>query len=107
MYLDGVGIGDWRTAYHETQRRRMRPEQLARLEALEAADRSADEETEFRVLSWFTDHADASRAMEWALESASVAHTSRHTFHLVPDAGHSPWRERPELVREVLRAAVG
>ncbi|MGW1339731.1 alpha/beta fold hydrolase [Kribbella sp. NPDC002412] len=160
VYLDGVGVGDWRTAYDVTQRRRMTPEQQARLEALGAADRSADEEIEFRVLSWFTDHADASRAMEWALESASVdlpinfaannalgaeikswpadyvaglaaglpmhvtyihgdgdprpasavqdlaAHTPRHTFHLIPGAGHSPWREQPDLVREVLRTAL-
>lgn len=160
VYLDGVGIGDWRTAYHEEAGRRMTPAQRDRLEALSGADRTADEEIEFRVLSWFTDHADQSMAMTWALESASVdlpinfaanhalgleikswpddyvpglvsslpmpvtyihgdgdprpafavqdlaAHTPHHTFHLVPGAGHSPWRERPELIREVLRAAV-
>jgi proline iminopeptidase len=127
---------------------------------LSDADRTAEEEIEFRVLSWFTDHADRSMAMIWALESASVdlpinfaanaalgadikswpddyvpglastlpmhvtyihgvgdprpasavqalaAHTPNHTFHLVAEAGHSPWRERPALVREVLRGAV-
>ncbi|TCO26365.1 proline iminopeptidase [Kribbella steppae] len=159
VYLDGVGIGDWRTAYQGEADRRMTPAQRDRLEALTAADRTADEETEFRVLSWFTDHADQS-AMAWALESASVdlpinfaansalgaeirswpadhvaglvatlpmpvtyihgdgdprpasavqalaAHTPHHTFHLVPNAGHSPWREQPEAVRDVLRAVV-
>ncbi|TCC45180.1 alpha/beta hydrolase [Kribbella capetownensis] len=35
-----------------------------------------------------------------------ASHTPRHTFHLIPDAGHSPWLERPELFREVLREAV-
>jgi proline iminopeptidase len=160
VYLDGVGIGDWRTAYDEEIARRATPAQRDRLEALSAADRTAEEETEFRVLAWFTDHADQSMAMTWALESASVelpinfaanralgadirswpdddvpglaaslpmhvtyihgdgdprpafavqdlaAHTPDHTFHLIADAGHSPWRERPEAVREVLRASV-
>jgi proline iminopeptidase len=35
-----------------------------------------------------------------------AAHTPRQTFHLVSDAGHSPWLEQPELFREVLREAV-
>ena len=138
----------------------MTPIQRDRLEALSGADRTPDEEAEFRVLSWFTDHADQSMAMTWARESASVdlpinfaanralgletkswpddyvpglaaslpmrvtyvhgegdprpasavrelaAHTPNHTFHLVPEAGHSPWLEQPELVREVLRGVV-
>ncbi|MEU4602817.1 alpha/beta hydrolase [Kribbella sp. NPDC023972] len=160
VYLNGVGIGDWRTAYHDEQSRRMTPAQRERLDALSGADRSAEEEIEFRVLSWFTDHADQSMAMTWALKSASVdlpinfaanralgteikswpenyladlaadlpmhvtyihgegdprpasavrelaACTPQHTFHLVPDAGHSPWREQPHLVREALRSAM-
>ncbi|WP_371407810.1 alpha/beta hydrolase [Kribbella sp. NBC_00662] len=72
VYVDGVGIGDWRTAYHEEQRRRMTPEQSARLEDLTGRKRTPAEETEFRALSWFTDHADRERAMEWAYQSASV-----------------------------------
>jgi proline iminopeptidase len=160
VYFDGVGIGDWRTAYHEEAGRRMTPVQRDRLEALSGTDRTADEEIEFRVLSWFTDHADQSMAMTWALEDANVdlpinfaanralgleikswpddyvpglaaslpmrvtyihgdgdprpasavqelaAHTPDHTFHLIADAGHSPWREQPEAVREVLRSVV-
>jgi proline iminopeptidase len=160
VYLNGVGIGDWRTAYHEEQRRRTTPTQRDRLELLTGADRTAEEEVEFRVLSWFTDHADQSMAMTWAMESAAVdlpinfaanralgteirswpdgyvaglaatlpmhvtyvhgdgdprpafavrdlaEQTPHHTFHLLSGAGHSPWRERPELLREVLRAAV-
>jgi proline iminopeptidase len=160
VYVSGVGIGDWRTAYHEEAGRRMTAAQRDRLDALSAADRTAEEEIEFRVLSWFTDHADQSMAMTWALESALVdlpinfaantalgleikswpedyvrglaaslpmhvtyvhgdgdprpasavqelaAHTPHHTFHLVADAGHSPWREQPEAVREMLRASV-
>lgn len=159
VYLDGVGIGDWRTAYHEEQARRMTPEQAARLEELSGRQRTPAEETEFRTLSWFTDHADRDRAMEWAYASASVDlpinfaanralgatgrltleeqtaqaaaiqapvtfvhgagdprpawavrdladHVPNHTFHLIPDAGHSPWLEQPELVREVLRGVL-
>ncbi|MFF0344537.1 alpha/beta fold hydrolase [Kribbella sp. NPDC004875] len=160
VYLDGVGIGDWRTPCHAEELRRMTPEQVARLDDLSGRPRTPAEETEFRVLSWFTDHFDRERAMAWAHESASVdlpinfavnraltsevatwsddeiaarataitapvtfvhgagdprpaaavrdlaAHTPNHTFELIPEAGHDPWLEQPDLVREVLRAAV-
>jgi proline iminopeptidase len=39
---------------------------------LSGRQRTPAEETEFRALSWFTDHADRERAMEWAYASASV-----------------------------------
>lgn len=160
VYLSGVGIGDWRTAYHEEQARRMTPEQAACLDDLTGRKRTPDEEIEFRVLSWFTDHADRERAMEWAHASASVDlpinfaansalgavggatddelkaraatiqapvtfvhgegdprpawavrdladHVPNCTFHLIPAAGHSPWLEQPDLVRKVLRSALG
>ncbi|GAA3149334.1 alpha/beta hydrolase [Kribbella aluminosa] len=159
VYLDGVGVGDWRTAYHEERARRITPEQDARLEDLSGRPRTPGEEIEFRALSWFTDHADSGRAMEWAYASASVDlpinfaanralgatgrkthdelkalaatiqapvtfvhgagdprpawavrdladHVPNHTFHLIPAAGHSPWLEQPDLVREVLRSAL-
>ncbi|HWD77783.1 MAG TPA: alpha/beta hydrolase [Kribbella sp.] len=72
VYLDGVGVGDWRTAYHEERARRITPEQDARLEELSGRQRTQAEEIEFRALSWFTDHADREHAMEWAYASASV-----------------------------------
>ncbi|GAA1116584.1 hypothetical protein GCM10009630_12820 [Kribbella jejuensis] len=72
VYLDGVGVGDWRTAYHEERARRITPHQDARLEDLTGRPRTRAEEIEFRALSWFTDHADRERAMEWAYASASV-----------------------------------
>jgi len=160
VYLGGVGIGDWRTPYYEELGRRMTPAQRDRLEALSGSTRTPDEEIGFRVLSWFTSHADQSMAMTWAREEASVdlpinfvanrtlndetkawpddylaglaatltmpvafihgdgdprpmsavrelaAHIPHHTFELIPGAGHSPWRERPELLRKVVRAAV-
>ncbi|NUR93666.1 MAG: alpha/beta hydrolase [Kribbellaceae bacterium] len=161
VYLGGVGIGDWHTASRAEARRRMTPEQAARLDELSGRPRTPDEEIEFRALSWFTDHADRERAFDWAYASASVDlpinfaanralvadmrrssddevkaraasvpapvtfihgaedprpswavrdladYVPNHTFHLIPAAGHSPWLEQPELVREVLRGAVG
>ncbi|TCC28687.1 alpha/beta fold hydrolase [Kribbella sindirgiensis] len=160
VYVGGVGIGDWRPHDAAERARRMTPDQQDRLEGLSGRPRTPAEEIEFRVLSWFPDHADRERAMEWAYESASVdlpinfaanralaadmnswtatevtsraasiqapvtfihgagdprpafavrdlaAHTPNHTFHLIPGAGHSPWREQPELFREVLRGTV-
>ncbi|MFC6155368.1 alpha/beta fold hydrolase [Kribbella jiaozuonensis] len=72
VYLDGVGIGDWHAAAQAEAERRMTPDQRARLEGLSGRKRTPAEETEFRTLSWFTDHADRDRAMEWAHRSASV-----------------------------------
>ncbi|WP_051084697.1 alpha/beta fold hydrolase [Kribbella catacumbae] len=84
-HFSGVGLGDWRTPYYEERARRMTSEQLARLTALqtsdrgggvgaETAERSPEEETEFRALSWFTDHVDREHAWQWALEDAAVPH---------------------------------
>lgn len=160
VYLDGVGIGDWRTGEAAVRDQRMTPEQVARLENLGGRPRSRAEEIEFRVLAWFPDNADPEHAMEWALEDASVdlpinwtvnrtlmseinswpdsrksddvaaipapitfihgegdprphtavqalaEHAQQPAFHLIPDAGHSPWREQPAAVREILRAVV-
>ncbi|RZU16024.1 proline iminopeptidase [Kribbella rubisoli] len=72
IYLGGVGIGDWSTPSRAEQLRRMTAEQIAQLDELSGRQRSPAEETEFRMLSWFTDHADQDRAMEWAYRSASV-----------------------------------
>ncbi|GAA1525619.1 alpha/beta hydrolase [Kribbella lupini] len=73
IYLSGVGVGDWLTPSLAEQRRRMTTEQAERLETLgNRRPRTADEEREFRALSWFTDHADRERAWAWALEDAAV-----------------------------------
>jgi proline iminopeptidase len=69
-HLSGVGIGDWHKPYFEEQARRMTPEQLERLESFRPG-RTPAEETEFRALSWFTDHADREHAWQWALEDAA------------------------------------
>ncbi|MGW6276726.1 alpha/beta fold hydrolase [Kribbella sp. NPDC055071] len=73
VYLGGVGIGDWHTPCEAETERRMTPEQRDRLEELGTRrPRTPDEEIEFRTLSWFTSHADRSKAMEWAHAEASV-----------------------------------
>jgi proline iminopeptidase len=161
VYLGGVGIGDWHTPYYAELKRRMTPTQWDRLEDLsERRPRTPEEESEFRVLSWFTSHADQSMALAWAREDASVdlpinfaanrvlseeanswppdylaglattvtapvsfihgdgdprpasfvrdlaEQVPHHTFHLIPGAGHSPWRERPDVLRGLLRDVV-
>lgn len=70
-HFSGVGLGDWHTPYYDERDRRMTPEQVKRLNSLQAG-RTAEEETEFRVLSWFTDHVDREHAWQWALEDAAV-----------------------------------
>jgi proline iminopeptidase len=155
-HFSGVGIGDWHTPYYEERDRRMTPEQVKRLTALETS-RSPEEETEFRVLSWFTDNVDREHAWQWALEDAAVPypinfaanralagevnswpddeftarvagltmpvwlvhgtgdprpasavqelakHLPNHEVRLIEGAGHSPWRERPDALRQVLK----
>jgi proline iminopeptidase len=72
-YLNGVGVGDWRGPSERERLRRMTARQQRRqIELGERADRSAEEEIEFRALSWFTDFADPGRAWQWALEDAHV-----------------------------------
>jgi proline iminopeptidase len=160
-YLSGVGLGDWYTPYDRERNLRLSDEQRDRLTALQLQSRSPDEETELRVLSWVTDHADREQAWAWALEDAAVpfpinfgankvinAETDSwtddhqaavaaslpmpvwlvhgtgdprpasavrdlaecipdHEVHLIEGAGHSLWRERPDALREVLKAFLG
>lgn len=91
-HVSGVGLGDWRTPDYEERARRMTPEQLARLTALQTR-RSPEEETEFRVLSWFTDHADRSRAWQWALEDAAVPHSINFDANRALSAETSSWSD--------------
>jgi proline iminopeptidase len=73
VYLSGVGVGDWRSAYHTERMLRMTAHQRRRLAELEGrSDRSPAEEAEFRALSWFTDFADPEEGWPWALADARV-----------------------------------
>ena len=95
-WLNGVGVGDWRTGYRAEVRRRMTPAQADRLAELSSRDRGPDEEVEFRALSWFSDHASADRGWELALADARVDHainfeanrrlTADSPFHTGADA---------------------
>jgi proline iminopeptidase len=66
VYCSGVGIG-WpahKAAFHDRARARRAPGEQARLDELSVADRTWDEEVEWRRLSWrpdFVDPADADR----------------------------------------------
>jgi proline iminopeptidase len=72
-YLSGVGVGDWRSAYHEERTLRMTARQRQRLaEIEERPNRTPAEEVEFRALSWFTDFADPDDGWQWALADARV-----------------------------------
>ncbi|MEV4636217.1 alpha/beta hydrolase [Actinoplanes sp. NPDC049548] len=71
VQLAGPFVGGWRQADQAAQRERRTAEQQARLDELEAIEARTDgEEIDFLTLSWCTDHADRSRAWEWALTSA-------------------------------------
>jgi proline iminopeptidase len=160
-YLDGVGVGDWRSPYRRERNARMTAQQQQRLADLEGrADRSPAEEVELRTLSWFTDYADPDEGRRWALADARVpmpinfaanralmAETGRWPdaevraqagrldmpcwfihgerdprssrpvadlagaipaaqLHLIPGAGHQPWRERPDDLQDLLRGLI-
>lgn len=153
-YLDGTGIGDWRTAYRPERDRRRSP-WAERFSDLDARDRTAEEEVEWRALSWAPDYADPAagmasarllaridlpinyplnrslaadpevadsalidavqqiRAPSWFIHGsadprpvANVVELSRHASRprkrIVEGAGHAPWREQPDRVREIL-----
>lgn len=83
VYISGRGTQRWwqatgRAAHRETVTRRMIPEQVERLSTLsQVATRDADEEVEFRRLSWMTDFVEpdgneALRAMAEAPFSINV-----------------------------------
>jgi len=64
--ISGTGIDDWRSVYHAERSARMTTQQRDRYRQPELSERSAEEEVEFLTLSWFTDHADRTRALSWA-----------------------------------------
>ncbi|MGW3347067.1 alpha/beta fold hydrolase [Nonomuraea rubra] len=71
VQVAGPFLEPWREAYQAAQRARRTDVQQARLDELEAIGSRTDaEETEYLTLSWFTDHADRTRAWEWAQASA-------------------------------------
>ena len=74
LYLSGTGLGrTWHAAYKAALAERSTPAQLARCEVLDSmANRTRDEEIEWRTLRWAPDFADRSRAIELASVDASA-----------------------------------
>jgi proline iminopeptidase len=71
IQIAGPFLDPWREAHRAAQRARRTAEQQSRLDQLDAIDsRTDNEEIEYLTLSWFTDHADRSRAWDWAGASA-------------------------------------
>jgi proline iminopeptidase len=91
-YFAGVGLGDWYPPYDAERLRRMTPEQQDRLIALRGT-RNAEEETEFRALSWFTDHADRQQAWTWALEEAAVPYPINFAANRAINAETDSWSD--------------
>ncbi len=72
-YLDGVGVGDWRSAYRPERARRLAP-WAERFAALDGRERSREEEIEWRRIQWATDYADPRAGYELALPMARSDH---------------------------------
>lgn len=71
IQIAGPFLDPWREAYEAEQRARRTVGQQTRLDELDAIQSRTDaEEIEYLTLSWLTDHADRTRAVEWALASA-------------------------------------
>ncbi|MEV4160165.1 alpha/beta fold hydrolase [Nonomuraea dietziae] len=71
IQIAGPFLDPWREADRAAQRARRTDEQQARFEELGAIESRTDaEEIEYLTLSWLTDHADRTRAWDWALASA-------------------------------------
>lgn len=154
-------LDPWRESDNATQHDRGSDQQWARLKELEAVEsRTETEETEFLALSSFTDHADRSRAWDWAMQAAQTRRPLNYVMNtqvnaaknadsvdshvdelrdylppgtviiggagdsrpaaarrrfgalvnceviIIPDAGHEPWREAPQLFAAAFRATV-
>jgi proline iminopeptidase len=92
-FLAGLGLGDWRTPNDEVVQRRMTPSQQERLEQLTGRKRSQEQETEFRALSWFTDHADREQAWKWALEDAAFPYPINFAANRAINAETDSWSD--------------
>jgi pimeloyl-ACP methyl ester carboxylesterase len=82
IQIAGPFLDPWREADHATQRARRTQEQQTRLDELDArASRTDNEEIEYLTLSWLTDHADRTRAWEWALAAARSLRPINYTMN--------------------------
>ncbi len=82
IFLAGPFLGDWREPFHAVERSRRSAEQDARLSSLRGLEqRTENEEVEFLTLSWFTDHADADEAWQWARSAAETRSPVNYTMN--------------------------
>ncbi|WP_432994862.1 alpha/beta fold hydrolase [Dactylosporangium sp. CA-233914] len=99
-YLSGVGVGDWRGPYGRERDRRMTGQRRRRLAELEATpDRSRAQETEFRTLAWFTDHADPVAGWRWALTDARTEKQINYAANAMLGAEAARWSDADVLAR--------
>lgn len=74
LYLSGTGLGRrWKASYEAAPAQRLTPEQLARVDVLDALEeRTREEEIEWPTLRWAPDFADRERAVELAAIDAAA-----------------------------------
>jgi pimeloyl-ACP methyl ester carboxylesterase len=105
IQLAGPFLAPWREAYRAAQRVRCSGEQQARLDELDAiAVRTDAEEIEYLTLSWFTDHADRTRAWDWARAAARTLRPVNYAMNAQLNAARKtgPLESRVDELRELL-----
>jgi proline iminopeptidase len=76
-YVDGVGVGDWRTPYRAERDRRRAP-WAERFALLDGRERTPEEEVEWRRIQWATDYTDPAAGYDLALDMARSPHPINH-----------------------------
>ncbi|GAA3236720.1 pyrimidine utilization protein D [Nonomuraea helvata] len=105
IQIAGPFLDPWREADQAAQRARRSDEQQARLEELDAIESRTDaEEIEYLTLAWFTDHADRTRAWDWALASARTLRPVNYAMNTQLNAAKraDPLESRVDELRECL-----
>jgi pimeloyl-ACP methyl ester carboxylesterase len=103
IQVAGPFLDPWREADLAAQRARRTDKQQARLDELDAIEaRGEAEEIEYLALSWCTDHADRTRAWEWALASAHALRPVNYTMNRQLNAAKKadPLESRVHELRE-------
>jgi pimeloyl-ACP methyl ester carboxylesterase len=105
VQIAGPFLGPWREAYSAARRARLTDEQRTRLEELDAVTARTDaEEIEYLTLKWMTDHADRSRAWEWAQASARTLRPVNYPMNRQLNAAKKadPLESHEDELRELL-----
>jgi proline iminopeptidase len=105
IQLAGPFLYSWRDADLAAQRVRRSGDQQARLGELDAIESRTDaEEIEYLALSWFTDHADVTKAWDWALAAARTLRPINYPMNAQLNAAKKadPLESRVDELRELL-----